>query len=124
MRRLELLRPSTFVAFLAAVMLMIGGASAQAATGPCNPCPPDCPMMMQMARAAADHHGRPPGKAGGAENPCKQALACQASFAGPVLSDELVMVAAAGGAADHVGFDPLAARSHPPDRTLRPPIQL
>jgi hypothetical protein len=105
-------------------MLMIGGGSARAETGPCNPCPPDCPMMMQMARAAAHHHGQPPGNAGGAENPCKQALACQASFAAPVLSDGLVMVAVATGAADHVGFNPLAAYSRPPDRTLRPPKQL
>ena len=107
-------------------MLMIGGASARAEAGPCDPCPPDCPMMAQAAQSAAatGHHAQAPQKRGTAENPCKQALACQASFAAPVLSDGLVTVAIATGAADHVGLNPLTACSRPPDRTLRPPIQL
>jgi hypothetical protein len=117
-------RPSTLIAFLAAIMLMIGGASARAETGSCNPCPPGCPMMLQAAQPAAGHHAQPPRKQGTAENPCKQALACQVSFAAPAPSDGPMLVVIAGEAADHLGFAPLAARSRPPDRTLRPPIQL
>ena len=118
------MRPSTLIAFLAAIMLMIGGASARAETEACNPCPADCPMMLQAAQAATGHHAQAPQKQGTAGNSCKQALACQASFTAPAPSGGLVMVALATGAADHPGFAPLPTRSRPPDRTLRPPIQL
>jgi hypothetical protein len=126
LRRPVLFRTSTLIAFLAAIMLVIGGAPARASTNPCNPCPPDCPMMAQMAKAAAvaDHHTEMPGKSGKAENPCKSGLACQAAFAVPLLLQTAAETIQATEAADHSRLGQLAAASRPPDRNLRPPILL
>jgi hypothetical protein len=116
---------SVFAAFLAAIMLVIVGAPARAAVSPCDPCPPDCPMMQQMAAATPDHHGQAHDKGGQAENPCKQGLACQGSAA-PVVapSGALAAVVLTTEAVDHRLAVALAAPSRPPDRSLRPPIQL
>ena len=103
-------------------MLVIAGAPVRAAATPCNPCPPDCPMMQQTA--AANHHDQAPAKGGGADNPCKQGLLCQAIAATPAPSQS-VEVRVLASAADLGGpARELPAASHPPDRSLRPPIQL
>lgn len=81
-------------------------------------------MMAQMAKAAADHHAQMPGKSGKAENPCKSGLACQGAFAmalAPHAPVETVLVAES---TDHDLVGALMAPSRPPDRNLRPPIQL
>jgi hypothetical protein len=119
-----MLRANTLLALLAAIMLVIGSAPAVAAPQPCNPCPPDCPMMQQMA-ASAGHHAPTPGKGSQSDNPCKQGVACTA-FAAAVAapSQTLVAFALGGDAVEHRLADALAAASRPPDRNLRPPIQL
>ena len=119
-----MLKLSRLLALLAAIMLVIGGAPAVAAVQPCNPCPPDCPMMQQMA-GSAEHHSPAPAKGGQAENPCKQGLACQA-FAAAVVAPTATQIAFTftGDAIEHNISDALAAPSRPPDRNLRPPIQL
>ena len=116
-------RSSHIVALLAAIMLVIAGAPTRAAATSCDPCPPDCPMIKQMAAAAGDHH-RVPDTGRKADNPCKQGLACQvaATIAAPLQGSATVSLTSA--AADHRIGDPLAAASWPPDRTLRPPIRL
>ena len=121
---LKLFRASDLLALLAAIMLVVGGAPARASAGSCNPCPPDCAMMAQMAKASADHHAKNPGKTGKSENPCKASLACQGAFAVPLLPQAAAETALAVEAADHDLIGALAAPSRPPDRTLRPPIQL
>jgi hypothetical protein len=117
-------RLSRLLALLAAIMLVIGGAPAVAAAQSCNPCPPDCPMMQQMA-ASADNHAQTAARGGQADNPCKQGLACQ-TFAAAVAAPSATFVAIALSAdvVDHSKADALAAPSRPPDRNLRPPIQL
>lgn len=117
-------RLGRILALVAAIMLVIGGAPAVAAAQPCDPCPPDCPMMQQFADSVADH-GAAPDKGGKADNPCQQqGLACQASatMAAPVQT--AVRIILASEAIDHRLAKPLAATSRPPDRSLRPPIQL
>jgi hypothetical protein len=116
-------RANTLLALLAAIMLVIAGAPARASATPCDPCPPDCAMMQQMA-ASMDHHGKTPDPGGLPDNRCKQGLACPASFAAPVLPQFPAAVVLTADIAEHAPFDPLAAPSRPPDRSLRPPIQL
>jgi hypothetical protein len=117
-------RLSRLLALLAAIMLMIGGSPAVAASQPCNPCPPDCAMMKQMAAASADHHGQAP-KGSPSENPCKQSLACQVSAAAVAAPPTaLVAFVLTTQKVDHRLAAALAAPSHPPDRSLRPPILL
>ena len=81
-------------------------------------------MMKEMAAATADHHDQAP-KGGQAENPCKQGLACQVSAAAvaapPAALAAFVLTAQD---VDHRLAAALAAPSHSPDRSLRPPIQL
>ncbi len=103
------------------MLLAIAGGPSVAQEAVCDPCPPDCPMMLpdsaapvtdQGAKAPADQ----PGKA-----PCQQTVLCQAA---PVVAPIPVGVA----------FTPMSptramARwtnspdtpSRPPDRDLRPP---
>lgn len=114
-------RLSVFAAMLAAIMLVIGGAPVRAAADPCNPCPPDCAMMKAQAEMA--QHQKAPAKAP-ADSPCKSMAACAVGFAMPVMPESLTLAA----------FDPTTVRqplrnelrepSRPPDRNLRPPIQL
>jgi hypothetical protein len=118
-------RLSQILALLAAIMIVIGGAPAMAKTQPCNPCPPDCQMMQQTSATSADNHAQTPGKGDQGDNPCKQSLACQAPAAAATAPSATVMVIAfSGDAVDHALADVLAAPSRPPDRNLRPPIQL
>lgn len=82
-------------------------------------------MMQEMATAMADHHGQATDKGGQAENPCKQGFACQASaqaVAQPSVAGVAVVLSTED--VDHHLAAALAAPSHPPDRSLRPPIQL
>ena len=110
---------------LAAIILMVGGAPANASSNPCNPCPPDCPMMAQMAQAAAtSDHQQAPGKSGGSESPCKSTAICPSTFALPLLPQAAADTTILAEAAEHDLVAALAAPSRPPDPTLRPPIQL
>jgi hypothetical protein len=81
-------------------------------------------MMQQMA-ASADNHAQTPARGGQADNPCKPALVCQAAAAAVAPPSEgpasIVLTAAL---VEHGPADALAAPSRPPDRNLRPPIQL
>jgi hypothetical protein len=117
-------RLRAFLGFVAAIILMIGGAPASASTNPCNPCPPDCAMMAQMAQAAAGHHDQAPGKPGKAETPCKSTAVCQSAFAVPLLPQTPVETVLLAEATRHDLTGALAAPSRPPDPTMRPPIQL
>jgi hypothetical protein len=116
-------RLARLLALLAAIMLVIGGAPAVAASQPCNPCPPDCPMMQQMADQAA-HHGNLSDQDGKANNPCKPDVACQVSASMTAPLQAAVAITLTTAALDLRPGDPLAAPSRPPDRSLRPPIQL
>ncbi len=107
---------------LAAIILMVGGAPANASSNPCNPCPPDCPMMAQAA--ATSDHQQATRKSGGSESPCKSTAICPSTFALPLLPQAAVETAILAEAAEHDLVAALAAPSRPPDPTLRPPIQL
>ena len=110
---------------LAAIILMVGGAPANASSNPCNPCPPDCPMMAQMAQAAdmADRH-QAPDKSGGSESPCKSTAVCQSTLVVPLLPQAAAETVILAEVAEHDLASAVAALSRPPDPTLRPPIQL
>jgi hypothetical protein len=116
-------RLSRILALLAAIMLVIGGTPAVASAHDCNPCPPDCPMMKQMAAEQAANHSVP-GKDGKAENPCQQMVACQTITASVAPSEQVSFVALSAASVSHEAFDPLQAPSRPPDRSLRPPIHI
>jgi hypothetical protein len=108
-------------------MLVIGGMPVSASASPCDPCPPDCPMMQQAAKAAssANHHTGAPDKRGTSGSPCDQGMACQAApntMAAPIAT--VVAVRLTVRDATHERLNLLAPSSHPPDRSLRPPIQL
>ncbi|WP_394760740.1 hypothetical protein [Phenylobacterium sp.] len=109
---------------LAAIILVIGGAPANASSNPCNPCPPDCPMMAQIAHAIADHHDQGKGKSGEAESPCKSTAVCQSAFAVPLLPQTVVETVLLAETSAHDLVGALAAASWPPDPSLRPPIHL
>lgn len=116
---------STFLALLAAVMLVIAGAPAVAAADPCDPCPPDCPMMAELAAkaAAAQEQGAPADQQ--PDNPCKQMTACPSPPAAtPPLLSESVSAILTPASARHGWLTVLAVPSRPPDRTLRPPIAI
>lgn len=116
-------RLSRIFALLAAIMLVIGGAPTVASASTCDPCPPDCPMMKQLAAEQAADHGAP-AKGGKADNPCQQMVACQTVTASVAPSELVSFVALSAASVTHEAFDPLAAPSRPPDRSLRPPIRI
>lgn len=103
---------------------MIAGAPTVAVAAPCDPCPPDCPMMADLADQAQAGDPSPDGSEQETGNPCKQTIICQASFVAPLPSMAEEAVARVPVKAAHGAFEPLAARSRPPDRELRPPISL
>ena len=119
-----MLKLSRFLALLAAFMLVIGGAPAVASADPCDPCPPDCPMMKQQAASAAAHD-KVPDANGKADDPCRPSLACQApvTIATPQ-TNAVAEVTLTSTLVDFRFGEPLAPPSRPPDRSLRPPIQL
>jgi hypothetical protein len=123
-RRANLLRAPTFAAFLAVIMLVIAGVPLRASAMPCTDCPPDCMIGMNAdASAHADASKGHPAKAP-ADISCKAGMTCQTTVVPAVLPSggELTPPMAARVALS----DPPAAlvASHPPDRTLRPPIIL
>lgn len=113
-------------ACLAAIMLVISGTPARAAVTPCDPCPPDCPMMAQMhaAQAAADHHAAAPENGGKAGNPCKPGLACQMGASAPILSETSAPILLTTDDAHLSAVHRDGGPSRPPDPRLRPPIEL
>ena len=80
-------------------------------------------MMKQMAAMGGDHD-RAPAKGDQGDNPCKQGLACQVSATMTAPAQHVATATLASAAVDPRLGDPLAAPSRPPDRSLRPPIQL
>jgi hypothetical protein len=83
--------------------------------------------MMAQAHAAsgADHGAMHAPAKGKTENPCKQGLPCQAAVSPAALPAAEVGVglfAVAGAALKPL--EQLPAASRPPDRALRPPIDL
>jgi hypothetical protein len=118
-----MLRARHVLALIATIMLVIGGAPARATQSPCNPCPPDCPMMSQM-HMGADAHGQQAPAKGRADNPCKQGLACQVSTSPLILSQASSGFVLTVIEADLRPLHPKGRPSRPPDPTLRPPRQL
>ena len=116
-------RLSRILALLAAIMLVIGGTPAVASAKDCNPCPPDCPMMKQLAAEQAANHGAP-AKGGKADNPCQQMVVCQTITASVAPPEQASFAALSAASVTHEAFDPLQAPSRPPDRSLRPPIHI
>lgn len=115
-----MLRLSRILALVAAIMLVIGSAPVVAAEQPCDPCPPDCPMM--QVSLAGDHQKAPDG---GKANPsCKQDVLCQAGVTVSAEPSQMEFVPISAETVDHRLANALPARSRPPDRSLRPPIQL
>lgn len=110
-------RASIFIALLAAIMLVIGGTPALAS---CDPCPPDCPMMKAMASGDMKAPAHPEKSA----KSCSMAALCQTVAAAPALPDEAVVVWFAPQALHHPLANTVFALSRPPDKALRPPIQL
>lgn len=123
-RRAQIFRTSTLAAFFAAIMLVFAGAGASARAAPagCDPCPPDCAMMAQADGSAAAMDRHDPANPSG--DFCDPGLACPGAGATFPPSEAPAVVILARGAADHDRLDPLAAPSRPPERNLRPPIQL
>ena len=115
---------SRILAILAAIMFVIGGAPSSAAARTCDPCPADCPMMKQMASAAAAHPGQPADHGRQSDNPCKQGVACQINIAAPAPPEASEPVTLTALPVILRPADPSPVRSRPPDRSLRPPIQL
>jgi hypothetical protein len=111
---------SIFAAFVAAIMLVIGGTPVRAATGPCDPCPPDCPMM---AQASADQPHKAP-KGDPAESPCQAMVACPAAMTLPPGPPPMAIAWLTLKDAGLRPAEEQRAPSRPPDRELRPPIQL
>ena len=111
-------------ALLAAIMLVIGGEPSVAAAKACDPCPPDCPMMKAAPAQNISDHSSTPAKGGKADNPCQQMVACQTVAASVAPSEQVSFAALSAASVTHEAFDPLRTPSRPPDRSLRPPIQL
>lgn len=109
---------------LAAIMLVIGGLPARASASPCDPCPPDCPMMQHAAKAA-DHPAPAPDKGGKPDGPCKSGVLCQAlgnaAPAGLHVAEAMFIASPAEALRPSRELLP---PSRPPDPGLRPPIQL
>ena len=123
-KMLRQMRATHLLALLAAIMLVIGGVPARASATPCDPCPPDCPMMQQMAKAA-DHQAPTPDKGGKPDSPCKSGVLCQAlGNAAPASLHVTTVQFIASAAETLTPALQLLPPSRPPDPGLRPPIQL
>lgn len=114
-------RWSTLFALVAAMLLAIAGGPSVAQEAACDPCPPDCPMMLPDSAALASDHGSgaPADQKGKA--PCQQTVLCQAA---PVVAPAPIGVAFAPRAPTRAiarWTNSPEAPSRPPDRTLRPP---
>jgi hypothetical protein len=118
-----LARLQKMLALLAAIMLVIAGSPALAATQGCDPCPPDCAMMAPTAEIQPAGPDAAPKQGPASEAPCKQTVLCQSAFAAaPLLTAGLAILSTAE--AEHSGLSILPAPSRPPDPALRPPILL
>jgi len=80
-------------------------------------------MMKVSADNAASHH-KAPAKPAPSENPCKPDVACQAatSMIAPPLAEGAVQLTST--VVELASIEALPTSSRPPDRDLRPPIQL
>jgi hypothetical protein len=113
-------RYANLLALLAAIMLVFAGAPSRAETSGCDPCPPDCPMM--KASTDAQPHQKAP-KAD--ESPCTKAVAaCATAIALPVASQREAITWLSASEIRQDLLNEARAPSRPPDRALRPPIQL
>lgn len=108
-------------------MLVVAGGPAVAAAASCDPCPPDCEMMLQDAAASAasaDSHGSPARPQDGSQTPCNQAVMCQASVAAAVPQVAVEFARLPKDGAERPWRNSVAGPSRPPDQVLRPPIRL
>lgn len=80
-------------------------------------------MMADMAKAA-DAGLSQDAKGGQPDGPCKPSVACQASVTVPLPSATMALVIFAIDTPAHDQPNALLLASRPPDRTLRPPINL
>lgn len=111
---------SALLALVAAMLLAIAGGPTLASAAVCDPCPPDCLMMLGDSAAASKAPDAPADREGQA--PCQQTVLCQAA---PVVAPPPVNVAIAPFVSTGVlasWADSLEPPSRPPDRSLRPPI--
>jgi hypothetical protein len=115
-------RLSALLAIFAAIMLVIGGAPTFALAAPCDPCPPDCAMMMEAAAKAAAHHGQDSQQQGQPDTPCKATLVCATAVAPPILPEQIAFGAPVAQVVHLQILSDRSAPSRPPDRELRPPI--
>lgn len=109
-------------------MLVIAGSPAVAAGAGCDPCPPNCEMMLQDAAASGasgDSHPSPAHSEDGSQTPCKQVVMCQAAAAAPAPElGAVVFARLSHDAARRPWRNAVATPSRPPDQVLRPPIRL
>jgi len=109
------------VALLAVLALAMGGGPVVAKELLCDPCPPDCPMM--MGAAGEPGHEQPSDNDNG-KAACERMMLCQAPvFAIPPFT-RLSPVRVSHERIARVWNNTPEAPSRPPDRTLRPPISL
>lgn len=112
---------STLLALVTAMLLAIAGGPSLASEAVCDPCPPDCPLMLRDSAAASKAPDTPADREGQA--PCQQTVLCQAPL--------VVAPGPAGLAVAPFVSTPIPVSwtnsgdppSRPPDRSLRPPIQ-
>ena len=119
---------SALLAFVATIILVIAGGPSVATAAPCDPCPPDCPMMAPATTSAtAVHdHGKAPAQGDVPQkSSCLQTGLCQAAtVAPPVPVGTLAVLHLPRHAAKQDVVSDRAAPSRPPDQELRPPISL
>ena len=120
-KELPLRRLSALVAMVAAIMFVIGGTPVIAEAAPCNPCPPDCAMMKEMAAKAAAEQSKATHQQDQPDNPCKPTLACAAPAVAPLIGQQFAWPVQVAQEARQEIVSDQAAPSRPPDRQLRPP---
>lgn len=81
-------------------------------------------MMAELAAKSAADHGKGAPADQLPDNPCKQGIACQASFSAPSGTETSTPVPYAATPAAYGWLQAAELASRPPDRSLRPPIAL
>ena len=118
-------RWSVILAFVATIMLVIAGGPTLAVAAICDPCPPDCPMMLpDTAMALAPEQPDEAPADDRDESPCQQTVLCPATTVVAALTTAAPLPAPLFTSNRHGWLRELPAISRPPDRSLRPPIQL
>ena len=113
---------SALLALVAAMLLAFAGGPSVAQTAACDPCPPDCPMMLPDAGAAASDHGRSAPADQQGKAPCQQTVLCQAAPVVAPLPAGFAFAPMSPTRALMPWTNAPETPSRPPDRNLRPPI--